>query len=148
MWRENSQLLNYGYISMISQSGLQSSNIHMQSHTIQLVSLSCSSIHYNNHSYNYISSQAYFIVMVVWPIGMPPVIIHHACFEWWCTPMHPIKLCFCSDIAKLPHHLLQGCNQLHSHSSSQTIGWFAVIQQCGCCCCSLLPITMYNSPQL
>ena len=33
---ESTTILNYGYISMISQSGLQSSNIHMQSHTIQL----------------------------------------------------------------------------------------------------------------
>ena len=82
--------------------------------------------------------------MVVWPRHASRSIVHalHG-------GVRPPKLCFCSYIAKLPHHLLQGCNQLriHCHSSSQTLGWFAVIQQCGCCC-SLLPITMYNSPQL
>ena len=82
--------------------------------------------------------------MVVWPRHASRSIVHalHG-------GVRPPKLCFCSYIAKLPHHLLQGCNQLriHCHSSSQTLGWFAVIQQCGCCC-SLLPITVYNSPQL
>ena len=82
--------------------------------------------------------------MVVWPRHASRSIVHalHG-------GLRPPKLCLCSYIAKLPHHLLQGCNQLriHCHSSSQTLGWFAVIQQCGCCC-SLLPITVYNSPQL